>query len=174
MDDLIADFSTIDHATYPVIFRAYVVKSIQFSLNRIKNSTYLLTDIDREQALHNLSYALKWPEAWPFVQATLITMAPKMEQAGYRDEWIPYLEEGLNQAYLQEDDIAVAELHLQLGILYQLRAKYTVAHTHLEMSTKQFRRLRDTINQARALNRWGYIAHLQREFDQASYLAHRA
>ncbi|MEM7344253.1 MAG: tetratricopeptide repeat protein [Chloroflexota bacterium] len=160
----------ISMSEYPAMFRGYIVKSIDYSLAQIDNTPHLLPDDVREQALHNLSFALKWADAWPTARDLLIQMAPKMEQAGFRDEWIPYLEEGLTQARFHEDQPAAAELYLQLGVLYQLRSKYDMARTHLEASIQVSEALEDAFNQARAINRLAYLARLERKFDEAESL----
>lgn len=159
---------------YPTIFRSYIVKSTQHILVKIQHAGPILSAYDREQALHTLSYALKLPEAWPDTRALLLTIAPRMEQAGYRDEWLPYLEEGLDQSRLFNDEETAAELQLQLGILYQLRGKYEVAFAQLEASAQGFESLNDIRNQARALNRLAYVARLQRQFEPAIQLAEKA
>lgn len=164
----------LDMKDYPTIFRSYIIKSAQYILVKIQQFGPVLSSNDREQALHTLSYALKLPEAWTDTRALLLALAPKMEQAGYRDEWIPYLQEGIDQSRLFNDKEAEAELELQLGILYQLRGKYEVAHTQLEASAQKFEALNDIRNQARALNRLAYVARLQRKFEPATHLAEKA
>ena len=134
---------------YPAIFRGYVVRSTQHILSVIRQAGAILPPEDRDQALHTLSYALKLPEAWPDARALLLIMAPKMEQAGFRDEWIPYLQQGADQSQQIGDTEAGAELHLHLGILYQLRSKYKEARTHLEISAKAFEKLDQPRPQAR-------------------------
>ena len=155
---------------YPSIFRGYIVRSAQHILARVRQAGYILPDDDREQALHTLSYALKLPEAWPDTRALLLEMAPKMEQAGYRDEWMPYLEQGIEQSQMWDDAPAAAELHLQLGLLYQLRSKYDQARTHLEISADTFARVNEPSRQAQALNRLAYVVRVQRRFEEATRL----
>lgn len=152
---------------YPAIFRGYIVRSTQHMLSRIRQAETILPSEERDQALHTLSYALKLSEAWPDTRDLLLIMAPKMEQAGYRDEWIPYLEEGVQRSEQWHDSQAAAELQLQLGLLYQLRSKYDQARTQLETSVEGFRNLQDRHNQARALNQLAFVARRQRHFDEA-------
>lgn len=68
-------------------------------------------------------------------------MAPKMEQAGHRHGWMPYLERGLRQSQLLGDEETKAGLHLQLGVLHQLRSNYAAARTHLKESVAGFKQL---------------------------------
>ena len=155
---------------YPAIFRGYIVRNTQDILARVQQAGAILPPAEREQALHTLSYALKLPEAWPDTRTLLLTMAPKMEQAGYRDEWMPYLAQGIQQSQYLDDIEAEAALHLQLGMLYQLRGKYKEAHLHLVTSAEEFERLNARRNQVRALNRLAYVARLQRQFEEATRL----
>ncbi len=157
-------------ADYPAIFRGYIHKSTEFALKNIEQAGLVLPRDLAEQALRILSFSLKLPETWSEVRELLVIMAPKMELAGYRDEWIPYLEEGIRQSVVQEDKITEAELHLQLGLLYQLRSKYDEAHHHHQISGTLFAHLGDIANQVRALNQLAYVARLQRNFDQAECL----
>jgi tetratricopeptide (TPR) repeat protein len=159
---------------YPAIFRGYIVRNTQDVLDRVRQAGTILPPAERDQALHTLSYALKLPEAWPDTRALLLTMAPKMEQAGYRDEWMPYLEEGIQQSQTLDDPEAEAELHFQLGRVYRLRAKYGEARAHLEASARGFERLNASLNQARVLNRLAQVARLERRFEEATRLAEDA
>jgi tetratricopeptide (TPR) repeat protein len=90
-----------------------------------------------------------------------------MEQAGYRDEWIPYLTEGIQQSIALGDVETTAELELQVGILYQLRSKYEQARTHLEASVRWFGGLDTSRRQASALTQLAYVARMQRRFEEA-------
>jgi tetratricopeptide (TPR) repeat protein len=159
---------------YPAIFRGYIVRNTQDILARVRQTGAILPPAEREQALHTLSYALKLPEAWPDARALLLTMAPKMEQAGYRDEWMPYLAQGIQQSQALDDPEAEAELHFQLGRVYRLRAKYEEARAHFEASARGFERLNASLNQARALNRLAQVARLERRFAEATRLVEDA
>lgn len=166
--------ATLTMIDYSARFRGYIAKSAQYLLVAVRQAGPILSPGDRDQALHTLSYALKLSELWPDARALLLSMAPKMEQAGYRDEWMPYLEQGLRQSRQLGDAVATGELHLQLGLLYQLRSKYGPAREHLEASATEFERLNARRDQAWALNRLAYVARLQRRFEEATRLAETA
>jgi tetratricopeptide (TPR) repeat protein len=158
----------------PAIFRGYIVKSTQHILARVRQAETILPSADCDQALHTLSFALKLPEAWPDTRDLLLTMAPKMEQAGFRDEWMPYLEQGIQQSQQFSDLEAAAELSLQLGILYRLRGKYQQAHRHCMVSATGFEALQDSFNKARVSNELAHLARLQRQFEEATHRAETA
>ncbi|NJN95108.1 MAG: tetratricopeptide repeat protein [Anaerolineales bacterium] len=129
---------------------------------------------DQAQALHTLDYALQQPEIWPETRSLLLELAPLMEQAGYRDEWQPYLEQGLTLSRWLADREAEAELALQLGVLGQLRSDYAAARQYLEASKQRFETLNNSLNLARALNHLAYVACLQRQFQEAIHLVETA
>jgi tetratricopeptide (TPR) repeat protein len=159
---------------YPNRFRGYIVKSVAHLLNRMGQLGTVLPPPDRAQALHTLSYALKLPEGWSQTRELILNLAPKMERAGYRDEWMPYLEQGIRQSCQVGDTEAEAELRFHLGQLYQLRSNYEEARHHLEQSIKGFKQLNASYHQARALNQLAYVARLQRQFEQATGLVETA
>lgn len=159
---------------YPQIFRDFIVRTLQGSVAQVQTSGHALSTVVRDQALHTLTFALKLTEAWPLTRMLLLDLAPKMEQMGQRDEWIPYLEQGLQQSQQVGDQDAAARLHLQLGMLYQFRAKYEQACLHLTQSAERFATLNQRSEQAEALNRLAYIARLRRRYAEANELVSRA
>lgn len=153
-----------------VLFRDYVVRSVRAALSRIDVTTTTLPDDVRERALHCLSFSFKLAEAWPVTRDLLLAMAAPMEQGGHRDDWIPYLEQGVQQSHLLGDVQAEAELRLHLGYLFQLLGKFREAYVQVMVSVKQFDEVDNFRNQAKALNRLAYIARLQRRYEEAEYL----
>jgi tetratricopeptide (TPR) repeat protein len=159
---------------YLAVFKRHIVKRTQIILGRVQQVGVVLPIETLKQALHILEYSLELPEAWPDTRSLLLTMAPKMEQAGYRDEWIPYLRQGIHQSQQLRDEETEAELHIQLGILFQLRGDYDVARSHLEASAKGFAALGNSHGQARALNQLAFVAQRQRQFEEAVDFVQRA
>jgi tetratricopeptide (TPR) repeat protein len=159
---------------YLAVFKRHIVKRTQIILSRVQQVGVVLPIETLKQALHILDYSLKLPEAWPDTRSLLLTMAPKMEQAGYRDEWIPYLRQGIHQSRQLRDEETEAELHIQLGILFQLRGNYEVARSHLEASVKAFASVGNSHGQARALNQLAFVAQRQRQFEEAVGFVQRA
>lgn len=159
---------------YLAVFKRHIVKRTHVILGRVQQTGAVLPAETLKQALHILEYSFKLPEAWPDTRTLLLRMAPKMEQAGYRDEWIPYLRQGIHQSQQLRDEETEAELHIQLGILFQLRGKYEVARSHLEASAKGFAAVGNSHGQARALNQLAFVAQRQRRFDEAVDFVQRA
>ncbi|MBV7329347.1 tetratricopeptide repeat protein [Chloroflexi bacterium TSY] len=133
-----------------------------------------MSEDDREQALHVLSYAFKIPEAWPYTRDLLLTMAPKMEQAGFREEWIPYLKQGIEQSRFLNDPPTEAELNHHLGLLHQFLGHYDEARKFLTISSVLFKELNHLRNQAKVINRLAYIARIEGCYEEANSLVRTA
>ncbi len=160
---------------YQDIFQQHIIRRTPLILRRLRQVAPHLPSPLLEQALHILDFALKVDDVWPDTRDLLLTMAPLMEQAGHRDEWMPYLRQGITLSRQLGDPAAGAELHLQLGILYQLRSKYDAAREHLEAGVAGFRKINARRrDQARALNQLAYVARLQRCFEEATGLVETA
>jgi len=143
-------------------------------VTRVQRSQTTLPFEDRAQAMHILSYAFKLPEAWGDARSLLLSLAPQMEQLGNRDEWLPYLMQGLDQSLHLGDVVLSAELQLQIGILQRLQGSYDNARTQLEASLHSFESVSSLVDQARVLNELAHVARLQRQFDRASNLVEKA
>ncbi len=172
MDVMAATWSA--EPRYLVVFKRHIVKRTRMVLARVRQVAPYLPPGLLKQALHILDYSLKLPEAWPGSRDLLLTMAPRMEQAGYRDEWMPYLQQGIYQSQRLDDIEVKAELYFQLGRIYRLRGKYEEARAEFEASIKGFEHLDAPLNQARAMNRLAQVARLQRQFEEATRLAEAA
>jgi len=161
-------------ADYRAVFETYIEKSVRRLLGRARLAETILPLEDRIQTFHTLHYAFKLPAAWPVTRELLLTAALHMEQAGHRDEWMSYLEQAITLSRQMDDSGTTAELELQLGVLYQLRSNYQAARRHLEASIRHFETLKESLNQARALNRLAYVARMQRRFDEVAALIEAA
>ena len=162
-----------DHATdYAALFHGHIVRSINRCMALVAGQgSKLPAPSKREQALLTLSYAMKMAQTWPAARELLLALAPAMERAGHRDDWIPYLEQGIEVSQRLEDARAEAELRWFLGVILERRSLYDAARQQLAASADQFAALDDRRAQARALNRLAFVACLQRQSDEASRLA---
>jgi tetratricopeptide (TPR) repeat protein len=160
---------------FPALFRATLVRSTQASADEVTavGAAPLPEDV-RDRALHLLSFALNLPEAWPPARDLLIALAPQMERAGHRQDWMPYLERGIAQSRACGDVAAEGELRLQLGFLHQLLAQLDAAVAQLRASTECFAAAQRPRDHARAMNRLAYVYHLQRDFPEVQTLTERA
>lgn len=150
------------------LFNNYIIAGVEVSLARVRAAEYVVPEADRQQAWQILSFALKVDEAWPVTRELLLELAPKMEMAGFREEWIPYLEKGIQCAQNADDRLAIAECKLQIGLLYRLVNRLDDAYRWTSQSVQSFFLQNDTHGQARALNEVAWIQHLKLQYDEAA------
>jgi tetratricopeptide (TPR) repeat protein len=155
----------------PDIFQAYIAQNMRYALNKIEGlDDALPTDEEREVLLHALTFGLESPDAWPQTRRTLLLLAPKMEQGGYRGEWVTFLERGIRASQDRQDLETEAELRLQLGIMIQLLSQYDDADEQLAASLKCFTAMDSRRGEARVLNRQAWVARRKRQFDRSEEL----
>jgi tetratricopeptide (TPR) repeat protein len=159
---------------FPTLFRQYIVNSVQATLAAISQDDALLTAETRDRALHVLSFALKRADGWTSTRALLLLLAPKLEQAGHRDDWLPYLEAGVTLSQACADPGAEAELSLAISQLHRLVSRFAPARMWLTASSQTFATLGNYQGQARALNQLAYVAWQQHEYPAAERLADNA
>ncbi len=162
---------------YLNIFRTYIIRNTEFALMRVKKAKYSLPTEDQKLVLKTLNHALKYDETWPVARDLLIRAAPKMEQAGYRGEWMVYLESGIQRC--QESDekqniFAEAVFHFNVGTLYKYKADFNNARLRFTRSAQKFESISCQLDQARALNHLAYVARLQRRFEDAKQIVDAA
>ena len=156
---------------YAALFQDHIGRSIARCMAAVTARDKLPAMRDREQALLTLSYALKLEQTWPAARDLLLALAPNMERAGHRDDWMPYLEEGIEASRRLGDARAEAELGWHLGVILERRSHYAAARDQFAASAARFAALADRRGQARALNRMAFVACLQREAEEANRLA---
>lgn len=158
---------------YLARFKELLVRSAIVAQQRIADEgpTTRISDSARVRAQNVLSYTLKDVEAWGATRDLLLAMAPKMELAGYRQEWLAYLNDGLLQSQQQGDQAAQATLQFQCGYLYRLLSNYAQAHALLSTSAVGYAALGDSAGQASALNQLAYLAWQQHQYEEVVKLA---
>ncbi len=159
---------------YPTLFREHVERSTARTHADVQRAGTPLPEEVREQTLHVLSFALDLPSTWPLTRDLLQTLAPQLEQAGLREDWIPFVEKGILISDVQGDTTVGAELRLQMGILLQAIGEYQEARQHLATAAAAFAVVDQPGGQARALSRAAYIAHLQNRVPEGRPLVEAA
>jgi tetratricopeptide (TPR) repeat protein len=151
-------------SNYPTTFCTYILGAVRYALVQVQATPNLLSDEVRQQALHALSYALDLPEAWPVTRDLLLAMAPKMEQAGHREDWMPYIEAGVAQSQRLYDQTTEAALELKIGFILQLQSRFEQARERYQTSAKIYDRIGQRDKYATALNQLAFIAWLQHHY----------
>ena len=152
-------------------FLAYMLAALHCSLHNEQAAGSVLDDAEREQAWHLLSYALRMEKAWQPARDLLLALAPKMEQAGFRGDWLAYLQQGESCATQLGDRRGAAELQLHIGHLHRLTSQFAAARCVLEQSLAHFTELGDGRGRVRALNHLGYVEWQAHHYEEANRLA---
>lgn len=155
--------------SYNAMLTRFLVNGLSRSLAQVQQCAQLVPDEVRVRAWNQLSYAFRSPTAWPETRQLLLTLAPKMEQAGFREEWIAYLSSGVESGQACNDLAAIAEFELQIAMLYRMVSEYERAVQRLDASIEHFRVIEDRRGQARALNELAWVEQLRRHYDEASH-----
>lgn len=160
---------------YAPLFQELIFNSLHYLRERVLTSEGLLPDELRRQALHTLSrYAFRLSAAWPLTRDLLLLLAPRMEQAGLRDEWMPFLARGISQCQAESERVYQGWFHFHLAVLCELRARYDEAETQFVAGAACFAESGDRRQQAVALSRAGFVVALQGGYARALQLVHDA
>lgn len=159
--------------SYPALFCESIERGGHFLLEQLKRGTGPLFREAQEECLHLLDYLLELEELWPLTYQLLHELAPRMEQAGARHAWRPYLTRGIEQARPQGDAAGEAELHFHLGVLHLRQGEYETARFYLEYGANLFESLGNTEGLARVLGRLADVARRQHHLNKAAGLARR-
>ncbi len=160
--------------THRSTFNHFIGAGVRASLQRVLAAPTTLSEPDREQAWHILSFALSVPQAWPDVAGLLLALAPKMERAGFRTTWLPYLQRGLVAAQSHNDLAVDAELSLAIGHLQQRLGRLADADAHVQHAVDLFRAHGSSLRLGAALNRLAEIARLRQDNARAEQLTDAA
>lgn len=101
-------------------------------------------------------------------------MAPKMELAGFRDDWIGYLQQGVQAGDRVLDHTTTAELCFQIGYLYRLLSKFDEAIRWLNECLAGANQPQHSVLKAKTLNQLAYVAWQQHEYATAIDFAQQA
>ncbi len=118
----------------------------------------------------------RWTTAQPGPKhaALLLNLAPKMERAGFRHEWIPFLQSGFARAQQWDDGETAAELALQLGYLYLRLRQWMPARRWLHTAHDLCVALGSPRKQAVALVRLAQVARYEEKRTHAKTLVDEA
>lgn len=166
-------------SSYSDIFLRQLINSLGHATENVRGSL-ILDKITRDHALTVANLGLQHPRAWECTRELLLLLAPLMEQSGAREDWIGFLERGVERAREREDVEALGEYHSELGLLYRLMADYEATQHHYQASVDAFAALPDPERHGRSLNRWAYaivnlsdqVEFAQKLLTQAEQLCH--
>ncbi len=162
------------HRNHYTQFKSYLRRNLIYIQRLVHATDQQLSDEVRTQALHTLSYAMAELDLWPLVRELLLALAPKMELGGHREDWLPYLTQGLEQSKMMGDLKTAAECHLQMGLLYRLVSNFGAAREHLVASIDLAQEIGEAHQQARSLNELAWLEQLKEEYTAAEEYVQQA
>jgi tetratricopeptide (TPR) repeat protein len=155
-------------------FRTYISWAAEDALAQVSEGGAGSSSELRDHARHILSYALSVPDAWLPTRDLLLQLAPVMEQAGHRDDWVAYLKQGVFLGESLGDHLAVGELHFQIAVLYRMVSQFELTDQHLSMSLAHFSSLNHRQGQGRVQNELAWIDYLRHRYPEAIQHAQQA
>lgn len=161
-------------SAYPAVFRQYIQRSAQIALETVRSAGPVLAAEQREQGLYTLEFAMGLPEAWPEARELLISLGPRLDRAGMRQDAALFLQRAIEQSEAKGDVAGHAEFEMQLGMLRLAAGRLEEARALVQASAARFAGAGDRHNEARALNNWAYIEFNQQHTEQAALLVHQA
>jgi tetratricopeptide (TPR) repeat protein len=155
-------------------FQAYLERNLRYLVDLVATATPLPNEEVRTQAMHTLRFALRVPALWALTRQLLLTLSPKMEQAGHRGDWLVYLEEATTLSEQRADWATAAECTLQRGLLHRLLSDFPLAIAQLQRSVALWQQIDAGRDQARALNELAWVAYLQNQTAPATTYVEQA
>ena len=160
--------------TYADLFVEFVRRSANHSLVVIRNHPISPPADVREQARHVLGFALDADSTRSVAYELLLELAPKMEDSGHRDDWLPYLDRGIGHSRDQKEHIITAKLLVYSGMIHQLQGRLSEAQNSFQESINLATAINEPTVQARSLIRLAFVQRLLYKSKQATALAQQA
>lgn len=142
---------------YSSVFRRLIGRSVTLALEDVMRPGWRLAPEKRAQLLFALANMLHLPTAWPSALPLLAALAPRLEQAGLREDWLGYLEHGIACCAISGDQQTAACLTLERGVLLERLGRLSEAQACLAEAIARFVALRDRRGEAKARNRLAYV-----------------
>lgn len=155
-------------------FQSYLERNLRYLSDLVAMATPLPDEEARIQAMHTLTFALRVPALWDLTSQLLLTLAPKMEQAGHRSDWLLYLAEATTLSEQRADWATAAECYLQQGLLHRLLSEFPLAVEQLQRSVALWQQIGAGRDQARALNELAWVTYLQNQTGPATTYVEQA
>lgn len=152
---------------YSSLFEQFVGRTLKALMTASQAEGETLSASTRHRALRALDFALESVATQLGAVTLLAEIAPKMEQAGLREEWIPYLEMAVRLSRNQHDADHAGEFELQIGTLYRMMSKFDQALQWLTVSYQDFITIGNRKGQARALNEIAWVEQINNQFTAA-------
>jgi tetratricopeptide (TPR) repeat protein len=158
---------------YPAAFRRLLGRAVTLVMEESAQPGWRFDPESQAQLLFSLANALRLPAVWPVTLPLLAVLAPRLEQAGLRAEWLTYLDRGIACCDISGDKQTAADLAFARGVLLERLGRLPEAHAGLADAIECYAAIGDVRNKAKAHNRLAYTLRRaqpiesQRHVDQA-------
>ena len=159
--------NVVEVESYRDLFEQYVAAGVVQSLDTVRRDRQRVSEEVRVQAWHLLSFALRTPRAWPVTATLLLELSPKMQQAGYREQWLAYLEAGLVYSSNAGDALRTAALELEVGELQRHLGRLDAAQTCFDAARHTFAAAGDIVQTGAAKVCLANLAYLRERWPLA-------
>ncbi|MEM7133670.1 MAG: tetratricopeptide repeat protein [Chloroflexota bacterium] len=168
----VTEAKAMEEVDYAHLFSEYMVSAAEQMLHKVRqNQDFAWQPEQVSNGLHILEMTLASNAASPLALETVQMLAPQMEQAGHRLEWIRCLEYAVQRGQVLGDIAVVAELSLHIGYLCYLYSRFDIANEWLTKSKLFFEKIGNRSGQGRTLNRLAMVAIQQEDCHTAEGLA---
>ncbi len=158
---------------YPAVFRRLLGRAVTLVMEETAQPGWRLAPESQAQLLFSLANALRLPAIWPVTLPLLARLAPRLEQAGLRAEWLTYLDRGIACCDISGDTQTAADLAIERGVMLERLGRLPEAHAGLADAVDRYAALGNLRSKAKAHNRLAYAlrraqpSEAQRHVDQA-------
>lgn len=167
---------------YPLVFRRYLLRSLQLMLDQVRHLGDALTETMTEtmaetlqsQALHLLDFALRFDDAWPLLRELLLRLSPFITRLGEQRRWLAYLIQALPLCQCRNDRVAEAHFTWTIGVLTRRLGDLPTAERYLTQSQALAVTLADPHLCANALTELAYLMQMQHRLAAAKALIQQA
>jgi len=142
---------------YSSVFRRLIGRSVTLALEDAMRPGWQPAPEKRAQLLFALANMLHLPAFWSIALPLLAALAPRLEQAGLREDWLGYLEHGIACCAISGDRQTAACLTLERGVLLERLGRLSEAQACLADAAAGFAALGDLRGEAKARNRLAYV-----------------
>jgi tetratricopeptide (TPR) repeat protein len=150
---------TASQIGYRNLFQDYVARSTDLLTAQLKNHEGLLSPELQARVWLTLNYGLRSKLAWSSTRELLLCLAPKMDQAGVWEDWLPCLGRGIERSRQADDAETEAELSMHMGGLLLRLSQPELAQAKLQHAAQLFKKLELSKRWAVALARLADLAY---------------
>lgn len=156
--------------SYRAIFEKYINTRADHLMEIVQQADFVNDSSAHKKLMHALSYAFQSTDSWISIQKLLLAAAPLMQRAGYRHEWIPYLQTSIEQSADHNDMSSCAQLNYELGFIYQTMGQLQDAQTHYKMGISRIERNKELLTYAKIVNKLAFVKRLQQNHQESEQL----